>query len=318
VNFLRDLMRGQALRPRKSENRTRAGILLAAALAAAFLAVGGARAASRTWTGLGLTTNWSDTGNWSGNVVPGAGDIATFDATSSKNAVMNVVVNVGGLSVSAGYGGTISQAAGIAVTVGATGWTQAGGTFTGGTAAITVNGPFALTAGSFTSTSGTLSVSGNYSDTGGTFGAGSGTVSFGGGAATLTVSTADTFNNLTHAAGTKTVAAGTTLTVTGSTTLTGGSLNGPGGLSARGNISQASTYAGGTATLTINGAGAQTLTGAATTAAGALPIVTINKPAGTLTLAGTIRTANNWTYTAGTVDPGTSTEIGRASCRERV
>ena len=35
----------------------------------------------------------------------------------------------------------------------------------------------------------------------------------------------------------------------------------------------------------------------------------INKPSGTLTLAGTIRTTNNWTYTAGTLDPGTSTVV---------
>src|SRR5439155_10886565 len=40
-----------------------------------------------------------------------------------------------------------------------------------------------------------------------------------------------------------------------------------------------------------------------------LPLVVINKPSGTLTLAGTIRTANNWTYTAGTLDPGTSTVV---------
>ena len=65
----------------------------------------------------------------------------------------------------------------------------------------------------------------------------------------------------------------------------------------------------GTATLLINGAGAQTFTGAATTAAGALPPVVINKPSGTLTLAGTIRTATGWTYTAGTVDPGSSTLV---------
>ena len=43
-------------------------------------------AATRTWTGLGLTNNWSDASNWSGNLVPGAADVATFDATSSKNA----------------------------------------------------------------------------------------------------------------------------------------------------------------------------------------------------------------------------------------
>ena len=266
-------------------------------------------AATRTWTGLGVTNSWSDTGNWSGNVVPGAADVATFDATSSKNATMNVAVNVGGVSIGAGYGGTITQAAGIAATIGATGWTQSGGTVVGGTAAFTVNGPFAISGGSYSATTATTSVSGNFSDTGGTFSAGTGTVSLGGGAATLTISTADTFNNLTHAAGTKTIAAGTTLTVTGTTTLTGGAFNGPGGLSAQGNINQASTYAGGTATLTISGAGAQTFTGASTTAAGALPLIVINKPSGTLTIAGTLRTQNNWTYTAGTVDPGTSTLV---------
>ena len=59
-------------------------------------------------------------------------------------------------------------------------------------------------------------------------------------------------------------------------------------------------------------AGAQTFTGAATTAAGNLPVVVIDKPSGTLTLAvtaGRIRTTNNWTYTAGTLDPGTSTVV---------
>jgi len=106
-------------------------------------------AATRTWTGLGATNNWNDAGNWSGGAVPGAADIATFDATSSKNATMNVAVNVAGVSIGAGYGGTITQAAGITATVGATGWTQAGGTFTGGTAAFTVNGPFSVAGGCF-------------------------------------------------------------------------------------------------------------------------------------------------------------------------
>ncbi|MGH2427799.1 MAG: hypothetical protein ACRDGV_02760, partial [Candidatus Limnocylindria bacterium] len=40
--------------------------------------------------------------------------------------------------------------------------------------------------------------------------------------------------------------------------------------------------------------------------AGALPPVVIDKPSGTLTLAGTLRTARDWTYAAGTLDPGTS------------
>ncbi len=81
-------------------------------------------------------------------------------------------------------------------------------------------------------------------------------------------------------------------------------MNGTGTLAAQGAISQASTTTGGTATLLINGSAAQTLTGAATTAAGALPLVVINKPSGTLILAGTIRTTTNWTYTAGAARRG--------------
>ena len=262
--------------------------------------------ATRTWTGLGPTNNWNDALNWSGNAVPGAADVATFDGTSSKNATINVAANVSGFTIAAGYGGTITQAAGITLTVGATGFSQGAGTVTGGTAAITVNGPFTIGGGSFAATTGTLSISGAYTHTaGGSFAPGTGTVALTGGAATFDVGASETFNNLTFSAGAKTVTAGQTLVVAGTLTLTNGSLN-VGTVAAQGAISQASTFGAGTGTLLINGAAAQTFTGAATTGAGNLPALVINKPSGTLTLAGTIRTANPWTYTAGTVDPGTS------------
>jgi hypothetical protein len=93
---------------------------------------------------------------------------------------MNVAVNVLGVSIGSGYGGQISQAAGITATVGATGWSQAGGVFVGGTAAFTVNGPFAISGGSYAPTTATLSVSGSFTDSGGTFNASARTVSFGG------------------------------------------------------------------------------------------------------------------------------------------
>ena len=132
------------------------------------------RGATRTWTGLGATNNWSDTGNWSGDAVPGAGDVATFDATSAKNATINVAANVAGISITAGYSGTISQGA-VTVTVGGTGFSQSGGTFTGSASAVTVNGPFTLGGGVFNAPSGTLSISGAITHTaGGTFTAGSG------------------------------------------------------------------------------------------------------------------------------------------------
>jgi hypothetical protein len=99
-------------------------------------------AATRTWTGLGATSNWSLAANWSGAVVPVAADTVVFDATSVKDVTIDVNVSVASVTVGAGYTGTLTQSAGRTVTVGAAGWNQAGGTFAGGTAAITVNGPF--------------------------------------------------------------------------------------------------------------------------------------------------------------------------------
>jgi hypothetical protein len=124
-----------------------------------------------------------------------------------------------------------------------------------------------------------------------------------------TLNSAQNYGNLTiSGSGTKTVATGDILIVTGTLTLTNGNIN-TGTVAARGNITQASTFDGGTGTLLIDGTGAQTFTGSATTSAGDLPNLNINKTAGTLTLAGTIRTTDDWTYTAGTLDAGTSTVI---------
>ena len=266
-------------------------------------------AATRTWTGLGATSNWSLAANWSGAAVPVAADTVVFDATSVKDVTIDVNVTVASVTVGAGYTGTLTQSAGRTVTVGAAGWSQAGGTFAGGTASITVNGPFTLSAGSFTSTTGTLTVTGNLTHSGGALVATGGTVALSTSAATIDVPGSDTFRNLTIVSGTKTIAAGDSLIATGLTTLTSGTLNGTGTLEAQGDLTAASTFALGTATLRIDGSGPQTFTGTATTTVGNLPLLVIDKPAGTLTLAGTIRTTTAWTYVGGTLDPGTSTVV---------
>ncbi len=111
-----------------------------------------------------------------------------------------------------------------------------------------------------------------------------------------------------NSTGVHTIAVSDTLTVAGALTLADGTIA-TGSLAAAGSISQAATFDGGTGTLQINGSADQTFTGAATTAAGNLPLVVINKPSGTLTLAGTIRTSHNWTYIAGTLDAGASTVV---------
>src|SRR5688500_12425218 len=149
--------------------------LLIGLLGALFIPSSSTFAATRTWTGLGLTNNWNDAGNWLGGLVPGAADVATFDATGSKNATINGAVSVAGISVTGGYTGTITQAAGITLPVGASGFNQTGAAFVGGTANMTVNGPLALSAGSFTATAGTLTVTGAATVTGGSFASNGGT-----------------------------------------------------------------------------------------------------------------------------------------------
>jgi hypothetical protein len=155
--------------------RTLPAVVVATAL---LIALGNAQptlGATRTWTGLGPTNNWSDALNWSGNLVPGAADIAWFDGTSAKPATIAAAVSINGLTIANTYTGVISQSA--VVTIGATGFSEAGATFAGGAAAMTVNGPFAISGGTFTSTTGVLSIAGNLTHTaGGTFSANGGTV----------------------------------------------------------------------------------------------------------------------------------------------
>ena len=95
----------------------------------------------------------------------------------------------------------------------------------------------------------------------------------------------------------------------GGTTVTVGFVNGPRHWTARVAHRPLWRLGGGTGLLLIDGAANQTFTGAATPAAGALPNLQIAKSGGTLTLVGTLRTGRNWTYTSGTVDPGSSTLV---------
>ena len=268
-----------------------------------------ASGAARIWTGLGLTNDWTEAANWSGAAVPGPGDTATFDATSSKPATLAASASVAGLTITGGYSGTITQSPGTTVTIGASGYSQTGGTFAGGTAAVTVNGPFTLAGGLFTSTSGVLTVTRAFTATAGSFAHAGGTTVLSTSTATISAPSGITFSNLTFLSGTKTLAAGTTVTVAGLTTLTAGTLNGTGVLAATGDVNVAAGFSGGTATLRFEGSADQTFTGSATATTGNLPVVEIAKSGGSLSLVGTLRTTRSWTHTAGTVDPGTSTLV---------
>lgn len=182
-----------------------------ASVASLLLIVGGLAyyqsgyAATRTWDGGGADNNWNTCANWSLDTCPTASDIASFDGTSTKNATINVSIDVAGISIAAGYTGIITQSGASTVTVGSSHWVQAGGTFTGGSGAIDINGTYTLSGGTFTSTSGIFEVGrGGDSETifalsGGTFNHNSGTVKFSpaDGCAFNTVFTVDVVTTLT-------------------------------------------------------------------------------------------------------------------------
>src|SRR5580700_6553775 len=105
-------------------------------------------AASRYWVGA-LSGNWSSTLNWSsssgglgGSSVPGAGDNVFFDGGASPlfldngSCTIDVAVSVASITVSSGYTATISQGTNTIAVSGAASF--GGGTFTGGSANITI------------------------------------------------------------------------------------------------------------------------------------------------------------------------------------
>ncbi len=114
------------------------------------------------WTGGGANAFWSTAGNWSGGVAPGSGNIALFNGVCVTNCSpsINANMSISGVRLTSAYAGTITQNAGVTITVGANGWSQLGGIFLGGDSTITLNGHYALVGGSFTSTSTNL-ISGN-------------------------------------------------------------------------------------------------------------------------------------------------------------
>ena len=123
-----------------------------------------AYAVLKTWVG-GTDKRWSNTNNWNPTGLPGTTDTVLFTTNVVKCSLNTTSPDIYKLRIDANYTGTnavIFQNSGMTITVGAGGFSQAGGTFTGssGGDAITVNGDFTLSGGSFTSTSGTLSVLG--------------------------------------------------------------------------------------------------------------------------------------------------------------
>jgi len=273
-----------------------------------------------TWTNGSGDGLWSTAGNWQGGVVPATGDIAVFNSSATDNCAIDANISVKGINIVNGYTGTITQNATKTITVGTEGFVQASGTFTGADGGITLNGAYTLSGGTFNAGSQTITANNNWTYSSGTFDAQTSTVSLGGTwAGTIAVSGSQTFNNMNIGTGT----CGMTYNIASSTVLTvGGTLNfdascgdgaidiNTGTIAAQGNITIADSYTyRGSATILINGTGDQTFTGNGTSGSGAMPKININKNSGTLSLSGTIRTLNDWIYTSGTVNAGTSTVI---------
>jgi hypothetical protein len=213
--------------------------------------------------------------------------------------------------------GIFSQSAGdYAITC--TGFTQTAGTFTGGSTTLTINGNFSMSNGTFTAGANQsiiIGPGGDWTFSAGTFTAGSSTVTFQGvsGNANVIDSGSMSFNNVILG-----TYWGQVVTITGTMDINGNlTLNlwqvDTGTITVFGNLTTSTTFASGSATFVLDGTGAQTL--GASGGTGYLPgNIIINKGGGTLTIQDTIyvvvtNAGTCWTYTAGTVDAGSSTII---------
>ena len=214
---------------------------------------------SRTWDGEGLTNNWSEPANWSGNTVPQTGDIAVFDGTNSKNATIDAAFTVSGIQIGSGYAGTITHAPGNALVVNGN-LIQNGGAFTGSTADIDINGQLDITGGTFTASNGTTFVEKLTRSVSGAFQHNSGTVVLDGNTSVDHSLGGITFNNLTFdkTGGASSFPNGT-LTVLGLLVLNDGAVE-FGNINAQGNVVVASTFDGGHTSLSFTGTSDQTFT----------------------------------------------------------
>jgi hypothetical protein len=249
-------------------------------------------AVNRIWDGGGPNNNWSEPLNWSGDIVPGSVDVAVFDSTSSKDATIDVNVNVAGINIAAGYSGTITQAAGVNLTVGTSDFTQAGGTFNGGSGTTTFGDRFNQTGGTFIATSGNTILNGDFASdfikSGGTFDANGGTIVFDNGPRSIMISNAPiTFRNFTKTGSSFININGTspTVIVTGTTNLSAGTFNAGGTLRAEGDVIISSTFGGGgTIELFITGNATRTIT---MPAGATMPRLRVDAPNATLNTSGT-------------------------------
>jgi len=294
---------------RLAGSRKRMRVLIPLILALA--GIPSASAATRVWDGGGVTNAWSEAANWSGDVVPGVNDVATFDGTSTNNATIDANgpqganINVGILQIKAGYTGTITQEPSVNVRL-TVDFNQSEplSTFIGGSGDLDVDQNFLLTGGTFTSPSGRLLVGANFSHTaGGTFLHNNGTVVFDTFFGNIGVPGSETFNNLTFGAvnQNKSIANGGTLIALGTLTLADGSIT-AGTVEARGGLTHQTSFDGGNTTIRLVQDTTRTITLAAPSN---FPNLVVNAPNVTINTSGAgIISMRDLTLQAGTVQQG--------------
>lgn len=269
-----------------------------------------AQGVNRTWDCGGGDSSWNNDANWSGDTEPGASDVAIFDSTCTNNVTIDKSISVAGFTISSGYTGIITQSSTFTITVGSSNYSQADGTFTGGSGSISVSS-FALSGGTFTSTSGTLGITGSNSSfthtAGGTFNHNNGTVTTPGYATgfTINVATTETFYNFTAVMADQysvTISSGDTLVVLGTFTHTDGVIL-TGTIEARGNVVLGAAADGGDATISFLVAGDQTITGNG----GNTGILNVAKSSGTLSAGSTNLRVHSLTLSSGTFTSTTGT-----------
>ncbi len=215
--------------------------------------------------------------------IAGGATPGTLTMTGTGNLTVSGLVDNDGI-LTYGASGTFAAAAGI----------DNSGTCTksGGTLAVTGD---LLNSGAL-SLSGGTSISGNFTNTG-TFGAGTGTVTMSGAGATVSgITGANAFNHLV-------VPAGANLIATGPVGI-GGTLDIDGILDVEDSISMGTSFDASAGTVRYSGSGVQTVV---VPPGGAYRHLTIAKPAGTASGAGSTNVEGNLTITSGTYAPGPTT-----------
>lgn len=149
--------------------------------------------------------NWNDAANWSetsggsgGAGVPDGSQVAVFDGLGTGDCTIDATADVSGLTIEAGYTGTISLNS-QSLTVAEDAFLMRGGTFSGGAGSILIEDSLNISGGSFQSTSGTMTLEADCSITGSNFFHQNGTVLFdaGGNRNIYPVGSAPVFHNLT-------------------------------------------------------------------------------------------------------------------------